>query len=156
MCAMTRKVGTWSQPDRALKGRGLHSPAGKESGSRFGPGENKVSLPGWKLTNRVPGFSCVVQSPRDVLLKQSTVHPSDPDCQGGEYLNPACGAAQDRILRVRSPSEIMSNNGGVEHVSTVQQVHSLVGLLCSGRWARGECCSTPCAVHVAGCCRDHS
>ena len=42
--------------------KGSYGSEGKESGSRFGPS----SLPGWKLPNRVPGFSCVVQVPRDV------------------------------------------------------------------------------------------
>ena len=54
VCAMTRKVVTWPLPVRALKG--LYGLEGKESGSRFGSREDKVSLPGLKLPDRVPGF----------------------------------------------------------------------------------------------------
>ena len=100
--------------------KGLYGSEGKESGSRFGPSEDKVSLPCLRPPNRVPGFSGAVQVPRDVLVKQSTLHPSDPDCQGDASLNLASGAALER-----SPLQITPNNGGAEHVSTVRHVHSL-------------------------------
>ena len=50
--------------------KGLYDLEGKESGSRF--------VPGFKLPNRVPGFSSAVQVSRDVLVKQSTSHPDFP------------------------------------------------------------------------------
>ena len=90
--------------------KGLYGLEGKESGSRFGSSEDKVPLPGLKLPNRVPGFSGVVQVPRDVLVKQSTSH---PDCPGEASLNLASGAALER-----SPLEVISNNSGVKLVSS--------------------------------------
>ena len=94
--------------------KGMYGLEGKESGSRFGSSEDKVSLPGLKHPNWVPGFSCVVQVPKDVLVKQSTSH---PDCPGEASLNLASGAALDL-----SPLEIISNNGGVKHVSTESEL----------------------------------
>ena len=86
----------------------------KESGSRFGSSEDKVSLPGLNLPHSVPGFSSVVQVLRDVLVKQSTSHPDGP---GEASLNLASGAALER-----SPLEITSNNGGVKHASTESEL----------------------------------
>ena len=79
---------------------GFYGLEGKKSGIRF--------VPGLKLPNRVPGFSSVVQVPRDVLVKQSTSHPDFP---GETPLNLASGAAKNT-----------SYNGGVKHVSTESEL----------------------------------
>ena len=55
-----------------------------------------------------------MQVPRAVLVKQSISH---PDCPGEASLNLASGAALER-----SPLEIISNNGGVKHVSTESEL----------------------------------